>query len=60
MGVALISVTMFAGRRLLTEHDRLIEQVGMLGNRVVALEFQVRSMQVAVHGGKTSTANERQ
>lgn len=56
MGVALITVTMFAGKRLLEEHDRLITQVNILGNRVVALEAEVKAMQVAVHGvgGKRS------
>lgn len=49
MGVALITVAMFAGKRLLDEHDRLIQQVGILGNRVVALEFEVRSLEVAVN-----------
>lgn len=52
MGVALISVSMFAGHRILQEHDRLIQQVGILGNRVVALESQVKAMEVAVHGSR--------
>jgi hypothetical protein len=50
MGVALISVSMFAGRRLLEEHDRMLVQVGILGNRVVMLEAELSALELAVHG----------
>lgn len=54
MGVALVTVAIFAGKRLLNEHDRLIEQVNILGSRVASLEVRLESVQVAMGEARTA------